>query len=1135
MKKIMVLFLSIQLWAIALVLWLYPLAAMAELCEPTVATIVSVQGTVEARRMQNTQWQRVQLQDTYCPGDTVRVQEKSRADVALGNRAVLRLSANTTIILEDIKAEQTALVSLLQGVAHFFSRGPRSLEVHTPFTMAGVRGTEFFVRVDDTTTLLSVFEGTVAVANATGSLTLHSGQSAIAEAGKAPVQQVIVRPREAVQWALYYPQVLYHRPEALATGTPWHEMVRTSMTFAIRGDLRQAFDSIQDVPADIREPHFFTYRASLLLAVGQVAEAQADIARALRLDANDSHALALQTIIAVVQNDPEQALRGAQQAVAAAPHSATAHLALSYAQQARFDLQGARASLIKAVELAPDNALAWARLAELWLSFGELRKTFEAAETAVELEPHLARTQTVLGFAYLTQVKTSQARDTFTKAITLDQADPLPRLGLGLAKIRDGSVEEGSRDLEIAASLSPSDALVRSYLGKAYFEEKRTPRDEREYHVAQQLDPKDPTPWFYAAIAKQTTNRPVEALHDLQKAIELNDNRAVYRSRLLLDSDLAARSASLGRIYSDLGFQQLALVEGWKAVNTDASDFSTHRLLADAYAVLPRHEIARVSELLQSQLLQPLNLTPIQPRLAESNLFLLGASGPGALSFNEFNPIFNRDRLTLHVSGLGGTHDTWASEGVVAGIYKRMSFSLGYSHFETAGFRLNNDQRDDLTNAFVQLELSPQTSLQAEFRYRDTRSGDLKLNFFPEDVSLFQENATRSYTYRLGLRHAVAPSSVLLGSLMYQHRDTRGHDQPNPLTTIDLRQDDQTALSVEIQHLWRSPSVNLTSGIGYFSIAGEQRIHVASNAPLPPLEPGPQSMTETLAEDVTHLNFYLYSSLALVKNVTFTLGFSTDIFDSERQDAVNTSQFNPKLGLVWNPLPATTVRAAVFRVLKRTLITDQTLEPTQVAGFNQFFDDLEGTDAWRYGIALDQKFSLQVYGGVELSRRHLTVPFVDFTGASAAIRRAGWDESLGRAYVFWTPHEWLSLRAAYQYEQLQRDEEFTQFIKKLKTHSVPLGGHVIHPSGWSGALQATYYHQDAIVFPQGADAFASGTSDFWVVDAAIHYRLPKRYGLLTVGATNVLDKKFRYQESDLQNPHIQPERAVFGRVTLTLP
>ena len=46
--------------------------------------------------------------------------------------------------------------------------------------------------------------------------------------------------------------------------------------------------------------------------------------------------------------------------------------------------------------------------------------------------------------------------------------------------------------------------------------------------------------------------------------------------------------------------QQLALVEGWKSVNTDPANFSAHRFLADSYAALPRHEIARVSELLQS-------------------------------------------------------------------------------------------------------------------------------------------------------------------------------------------------------------------------------------------------------------------------------------------------------------------------------------------------------------------------------------------------------------------------------------------------------------------------------------------------------------------------------------------------------
>src|SRR5206468_7959373 len=252
----------------------------------------------------------------------------------------------------------------------------------------------------------------------------------------------------------------------------------------------------------------------------------------------------------------------------------------------------------------------------------------------------------------------------------LDQADALSRLGLGLAKIREGDLTEGRKEVEIAASLNPNNSIVRSYLGKTYYEQKRIGLDAREYTIAKELDPKDPTPFFYDAIQKQTTNRPVEALQDLQKAIELNDNRAVYRSQLQLDSDLAARSASLGRIYSDLGFQQLALVEGWKSVNTDPTNYSAHRFLADSYSVLPRHEIARVSELLQSQLLQPLNMTPIQPHLAESNLFLISAGGPAGVSFNEFNPIFNRNGITFQTSGLADEHSTYAGECVLSGTYE---------------------------------------------------------------------------------------------------------------------------------------------------------------------------------------------------------------------------------------------------------------------------------------------------------------------------------------------------------------------------------------------------------------------------------------------------------------------------------
>jgi tetratricopeptide (TPR) repeat protein len=1082
--------------------WMHPGSSHAATCEQWVAKAVSVQGIVEVQRAEETRWQVIKLNDTFCPGDSIRVDDRSRADLSLVNQPVLRLDQNTTITLGGVKEERGAVVELAQGALHFFSRVRRNLEVMTGFVNAGVEGTEGYIRVEEDQTFISIFEGKVLASNAAGSLALTGGQSAVALAGKAPVLRVVARPRNAVQWALHYPPVMHVSPA-------------------------------EAPKEDLADPRFLAYRASQLLAVGRVDEAGADIQRALSLDPKDSDAFALQTIILVVQNERDKALNSAQKAVETGPNSATARIAMSYAQQAAFDLEGARASVEEAVKLDPDNALAWTRLAELWSSFGRLGKALDAAQKAVELDPNLARTQMVLGFAYLTQVNTTEAIAAFEKAIELDQADPLARLGLGLAKIREGDLQEGGREIEIAASLDPNNSLVRSYLGKVYFEKKQTELDEREYAIAKELDPNDPTPWFYDAIAKQTTNRPVDALHNLQKAIELNDNRAVYRSRLMLDSDLAARSAAIARVYSDLGFQQRALVEGWNSVNTDPTNFSAHRFLADSYSARPRHEIARVSELLQAQLLQPTNITPIQPRLAESNQFLIGAQGPAGLSFNEFNPIFNRNQVAVQGSGLLGENDTAGGEGVVSAIYQKLSFSGGYSYFDTDGWRKNAEQTDKIANVFAQYEFTPQTSIQAEYRYRDIEKGDVQLRFFEDDFlpDLYEEEKRESF--RMGFRHSFSPSSVFISNLQYQDVNGDLEDEIIP-DTVGLDIDtDADAYGGELQHIFRSNWINTITGAGYFDIDSKDNLKTSLLFLTPPLP----VEDITLDGDTKHTNAYLYSNVDLPWDFTVTLGVSYDDFNADSDDTSDEDQFNPKFGITWNPMPSTTLRGAAFRVLKRTLITDQTLEPTQVAGFNQFFDDVNATDSWHYGGAIDQVFTESIYGGAEYTYRNLSVPSSETTGpGTIELYNDKWEENIFRTYLFWTPHNWFSLTAEYLYEDNDRDENFADGAKEVTTHYVPLGVNFFHPSGLSASLKGTYVDQDGEFERQGTvGTFEDGDDNFFLVDAALKYRFPKRYGFLTAGVNNMFDQDFEHFDTDEDNPRIQPDRFFFVNITLAFP
>ncbi|NNJ94701.1 MAG: TonB-dependent receptor, partial [Halobacteria archaeon] len=567
-------------------LLLFSLAvSAAQSCDTMVGRLASLEGQVEVQSSRASAWQPATLNQSLCQGDTVRAGARSRATVALVNQAVLRIDENTAMRLDNISgvAEERSVLSLLKGAFQSFSRKPRGFEVSTPYLNGSIEGTEFVFRVTDDEAILTVFEGIVLASNAQGSASVSGGEAVAAKAGQAPQARTVVRPRDAAQWSLYYPPIL-------ATGGGQ----------GVSPALRQAADD---------------------LSVGRVDEARSGVEQAIAAGGADAGlAYALRAVINVVQNQPDQALADAGQGVSLSPDSTAAKIALSYAQQAKYRISEARDSLQQAVAQQPENALAHARLAELQLMLGERAQASASAQQAVALAPNLGRTQITLGFSALAEFRNEAARAAFEKAIALDSADPLPHLGLGLAKISDGDLLAGRQEIEIAVGLGSSDALLRSYLGKAYFEEKRGPLDADQFDIAKQLDPNDPTPHLYSGIARQTENRPVEAARDLEKSIELNDNRAAYRGRLLLDKDRAARGTSLSRAYNDLGFSQLGVNESTRSLTLDPANDSAHRFLSDTYRNVRRREISRVSELFQAQMMQDNNINPVQPSVSSTNL-----------------------------------------------------------------------------------------------------------------------------------------------------------------------------------------------------------------------------------------------------------------------------------------------------------------------------------------------------------------------------------------------------------------------------------------------------------------------------------------------------------------------------------
>jgi len=1033
-------------------------------CEPWAAKVASVQGQVEAKRHDQTDWQTARLNDIYCPGDQIRVGDNARAAIVLNNETLVRLNQNSAITLSEIKKDGPSFLDLIEGIAHFISRVPRSLKVNTPFVNAAIEGTEFVVAIGNQQTEVTVFEGVVLTKNDYGEVRITQNETSVAKAGSAPQKILKATPRDTVQWALYFPPVFDH-----ATGN-----LASAQQQLFTGDVTAASNTLKDD--------------------------------------SSAEALSLMAIIAVVQNDTDGALMSAQQAVQKNPQLAAAHIALSYAQQAKRNLDSALASAIQATRVDSNNAIAWARVAELQLSTGDLSDARDAAQHATQINPNLARTQTILGFAHLLQIDIDDAKTAFNKAIDLDQVDPLPRLGLGLAKIRQNDLAEGRRDIEIAASLDPNNAIIRSYLGKAYYEEKRAPLDADQFAMAKALDPNDPTPWFYDAIRKQTENDPVGALEDINKSIELNDNRAVYRSSLQLDQDEAVRNVSLANIYRDLGFIQSAISEASNSIATDPSNYSSHEFLANTYLSKSRHEIARVSETLQAKLLNPLNTNPQQPLLTQGTLTFLNNTNTNNTSLYEYGSLFDRNSLNLTLNGLDASQGTESYEAILSGQYQNFAFSAGRYDYNTNGYHPNNGQDLELEHYFLQSRLSNHFSIFAEKTLKNEKLGD-RYRFDPANFITSLETVDDIDSTRVGLLTSFNKNNNLILTFLDQDRTFR-YFQNFGIGSDYISNTIFNFKTYDVRYLLKNDSSNYT--LGY----SKTNAKYTESSEFGGFDLG---TTDQKGHDNS---VYLYSNFNLFHSLDITLGIASESWNTVNFDISNTS---PKIGLHYKINPNFGVRLSHFEALRRSFIDDATLEPTQISGFTQLYDDDIGTISTTSAIAFELTNSTKYSIGFEYIYRELDVPSV----ISSVPTILPMSENTADIYMNYVFTDSFFVNTKIERQKIYRGSfAGNDTYENLLTYSLPVSFNYIFNPSIKTFLTARYIAQEGDFIDANFFTTSYGKDQFWTFDFGLNYIFPKRMGSLYLGVKNIFNEEFMYEEIDRKNPNIAPERTSFINLNL---
>jgi hypothetical protein len=1102
--------------------------------------IVEFAGTVEITAANTNDWRPARLNQLLHPGDRLRTAADSRATLQLSDRSVIRVSQSTILEIQPPTQPARHRFGLKHGALFFLDREqPADVEFETPLATGAIRGTEFFLAAAeaDGTTRLALLDGAVDLETATGQLQLAGGQQALVQPGQ-PAQLTAVLPAvNLIQWCFYYPAVL--NPAEIPFTDAERAALAKSLSACAGGDLLQA---LAEAPGELatQSPATRTYFAALKLAVGRVGEAESLIAPV------GETATPLRELIAAVNFQPITPL--------SSPTNSSGWLARSYYLQSRSQLPAALNAARQAVKLAPEFGFAWARVAELEFGFERRRDARDALARARTLSPRNAQAVALEGFMALDENHPHPALDWFDRTLALDGSLPSAWLGRALAEARLGRNEEARRDLQIAATLEPQRGLFRSYLGKAWSQSGEDKLAEKDFALAEKLDPADPTAWLYSALHRFQTHQVNDAVRDLERSTELNDNRSVFRSRLQLDRDLATRNADLAAIYDAAGMTEVSDHAASRAVEESYSDFAGHLFLADSLENQEdpqrfdlRYETAHESELLVANLLAPPGGGNLSQILSEQD----------HLQYFDTRP-FGFSSLTGY-----GSRGDWNQAATAFGSADGLSYALDAQYISQNGQQANSDLNDRQFSLTAKQRVTSSDNLYFQLGYFRGENGDVAQHYDPADaIPGLRVKEEQNPNLFVGWNHEWSPGSHTLflfsrltdrlsltnpqPSVLFMQQDGAGFIGVEGYPST-LKQDfDFTLYSGEVQQIWESPKQALILGGRY------QRGTVDTHSTLTAALFG-ATTDQSVSSDLERLNGYGYYQWRPISAVCLTAGLSYDrlIFPQNvdlppvQSGEDRRSLLGPKVGFTAQPWRGGWLRGAWTRSLGGLFFDNSVrLEPAEVAGSTSAFrslipESVEGLvpgtkfDSWTLGF--DQSLPSQTYFGIgaellqsdgsrDVGAFTNIIPFIPGLISPTTTRQTlDYRERNLSAYVNQLIGRDWSVGARYRLSEAKLNTRLPDLAgvpgasaQEQSERAVLHHGQFFliynHPCGFFAEWSSDWYHQD-----NHGDTAGLPGDDFWQHNIFAGYVFPHRRAELRLGILNLTDQDYRLNPLNLQS------------------
>jgi tetratricopeptide (TPR) repeat protein len=956
-----------------LILLLLP--AISAHAETAAARIVSMYGDVWVSVSAGSSWRKISKPENLYIGSSIRTGRLSGVSLRSEDETLIRLAQDSQFKIEGVRVSSfwrraTSIVSSLARSAkstyHLLggklwgrnNNRNQNLRIATSTATIGIRGTEFTIEASADSTQVSITEGTVEVANELGKISIGSGEQGIIERAQVPTAQALSKQRDSVQWMVPIPEIL-DIPALLKQSVA--DKKRASDVFILYRQQQYAAAADKLKPVIKKQPHnmrLWLLNAWLHIKGGESAGVYKSLKILAKYSPDDIKLNEVAAFAAFINGHNDEAGLLLDRLQSKHPLSDSGWVVRGYLAQAKYDLSQAAQSFEQAAALNSRNTLASVELAKVYFGSDQSERALHIIQQVIRKRPQNVAAQNLKSFILLAQNETDTALANFEKLRDDLSADAETYFGLSLAYMRQGRVKQAMQSIASALLLDTQRSMYLSYWGKMLHQIGRYDKALTVLDSAIRLDPQDPTPHLYRAIVLRDLNRPSEAIQQLQMASQLNDNRAIFRSRALLDQDLAVQNVDLSRLYTRLGLANWVQKKAQDAIRQDFTNFSAHVQNSGAYQAQQDRAYAKASEALLARMMQPANI----------NTFA---------GFNTYSSLFETPGNEFNIELAGGNHGqrqiTLNTNG--ADVQSRLAWSATALTQSTDGWRDDNGesfsnlslmgkwQPDRVDNVLLAISASENETL-GDFNSR------FEVDAATDDYARFNLDSLQldvGWQHRINENHQIL-TYLSLSDVDFKLRDTIidqtivvGSDtltQERRLNSIQQR----PQKLLQLQGIFQQGSHQLKYGLVSFkrNNRSDTSYDYGLFDPEHKLIDALTTFDERLRYnlDIQSLSVYLQDSWQALQTLDVDMAIYLD--DMDNANALTGGEWTlrettARLGFVWKPTQQHAIRLAHFRYLLPFL--SARLDPTDVAGIPFFRATNEGSLVTESDLVWDFEWS----------------------------------------------------------------------------------------------------------------------------------------------------------------------------------